>query len=126
MPVQRSSLSNDANIEYPHLFFHIKNDGEQGQLRLKCRLLPHGNENKDKDLIQKESSTAQFPIIRVILSLAAILCVPLATIVSKGAYVQVGKLNHEIFMIPPKGWERQGLVRQILVPTYGIFKSGRL
>ncbi len=67
-----SSLPRSANIvSFPH-FFKVKFHGETGKLKLKCRIVPHGNKNQLKDEIRSESSIAQFPIIRMVLSMAAL------------------------------------------------------
>ena len=65
-------LPRGSNIFTSHHFFTIKTDGEAGTLKLKCRLVPHGNQDADKDKVRKDSQTAQFPIIRLALSLCVI------------------------------------------------------
>ena len=64
-------LPRDANIISSHHFFQIKHDGQEGSLKLKCRLVPHGNPDRDKDSIRSDSSTAQIHVIRIVLSIAA-------------------------------------------------------
>ena len=70
--VEYGQLPRNANIISSHHFFQIRCDGEEGKLKLKYRLVPHGNSDRDNDFVRKDSATAQFLIIRVVLSLAAI------------------------------------------------------
>ena len=121
------TLPRDANIISSHHFFQIKHDGQEGSLKLKCRLVPHGNRDKDKDSIRSDSSTAQFHIIRIVLSIAAILSLKLATIDIKSAYLQGEDLPRDIYIRPPKGWgSRPKMVWKLLKPAYGLRESGRI
>ena len=70
--VNVKSLPKGANLISSHCFFQVKTDGESGKLKLKCRLVPHGNRDREKDKIRKDSATAQFPVIRSLLSAATI------------------------------------------------------
>ena len=87
-----------ANVITSHHFFRIKNHAEEGRLRLKCRLVPHGNRDREKDSVRKDSATAQFPIIHLLLSLATILSLSVASIDIKGAYLQAGNLPRDIYI----------------------------
>ena len=125
--VKIKDLPKDANLITSHHFFQVKSDGTKGKLKLKCRLLPHGNKNKYKDEVRKESASAQFPIIRLVLSIAAFLGFTLASIDIKGAYLQGGSLGPDIFIYPPARWGSAGrIVWMLIKPAYGIVESGRL
>lgn len=109
-----------------HFFFQIKTDGESDRLKLKCRFVPHGNWDKEKDDIRKDSATAQFPFIRALLSAAVILRLRIATINISCAYLQV-PLNRDVYVRLPKGWTRSPfIVWKLLVPAYCLVDSGRL
>ena len=90
------TLPRDANIISSHHFFQVKHDGHEDSLKLKCRLVLHGNRDKHKDSIRSDSSTAQFAVIRIVLSFAAILSLNLATIDIKSAYLQGEDLGRDI------------------------------
>ena len=116
-----------ANVITSHHFFQIKNHAEEGRLRLKCRLVPHGNRDREKESVRKDSATAQFPIIRLLLSLATILSLSVASIDIKGAYLQAGSLPRDIYVRPPPGWASSPqMLWKLLKPAYGIVESGRL
>lgn len=121
------SLPRFANIISSHHFFQVKHDGKVDTLKLKCRLVPHGNRDKEKEFIRSDSATAQFPVIRTVLSTAAILRLSLATIDIKGAYLQGEHLTRDIYMRPPRGWaSTPRMVWKLLKPAYGLVESGRL
>lgn len=95
----------------------------------KCRIVSHGNQYKDKDLIWKDSSTDQFPAIRLALPLTVILGLTLATLDVKSAYPQAGNLNRErpIYVRPPRGWDSSSWkLCELLKQAYRIFESGRI
>ena len=120
-------LPRGSNIITSHHFFNIKTDGEAGRLKLKCRLVPHGNQDADKDKVRKDSQTAQFPIIRLILSLCVIFRFFLATLDIKSAYLQAGPMPRTIYVRTPKGWSTsRHALWKLLKPAYGIAESGRL
>ena len=83
--------------------------------------------DSEKDNLRTDSSTAQFPELRVVLSLATIVRFSLSTIDISGAYLQEGELNSDIYMKPPRGWEAYpGELWKLEKPAYGLVDSGRL
>ena len=104
VPVSIKSIPRSANVITSHHFFRIKKDGEEDKLKLKCRHLPHGNRDAEKDNLRTDSSTAQFTPIRTLCSIAALLRLKLAALDFTGSYLQAGELLRDIFMRPPKGW----------------------
>ena len=98
-----SQLPPNANLISSHHLFQLKHEGETDKLELKCRLVPHGNRDRDRDSVRKDSATAQFPVIRIVLSIAAIVGMVLGSIDVKSAYIQGGWLTRNIFVRPPKG-----------------------
>lgn len=120
------TLPKGSNIISSHHFFQVKNDGDEETLKLKCRLVPHGNRDKDKDEVRKDSSTAQFLIIRIVLSILAMFNFCFATIDIESAYLQGGPIQREIYMRPPKGWVSPYVVWKLKKYAYGISESGRI
>ena len=125
--VNRRNIPRNSNIISSHHFFTIKHDGESNKLKLKCRIVPHGNRDAEKEDIRSDSSTAQFSAIRSVLSLAAIFKLKLATIDISKAYLQSGELEREIYMRPPDTFMKQpGELWKLKKPAYGLVESGRL
>ena len=66
-------------------------------------MVPHGNQDKDKEEIRKDSTTAQVPTILALISIAACFGLSLAAIYMKRAYLQAVNLLLEIYVRPPPG-----------------------
>lgn len=125
VPIIESDVPRKANVITSHFVFKIKKE-EGGKMRLKARLCPHGNRDKMKNDIRKDSATAQFDVIRLFCSMAAVLQFRLGCLDIKGAYLQSGPIQREIFVRPPKecGSIRGMLWRLVKMP-YGISEAGR-
>ncbi len=66
----------------------MKYDGGTGETEAEVPHVPHGNKNDLKDEIRSDSSTAQLPIIRTVLSMAALHKLKIATLDISKAYLQ--------------------------------------
>lgn len=116
-----------SNLIGLHHFFDVKNDGKDDKLKLKCRLTPHGNRDKDKKDIRKDSSTAQFPIIRLTLSIFSILQFSITTLDVKSTYLQRGSISRDVCIRPPKGWTKSRFIAWKLKNyTYKLVEFGRI
>ena len=125
--IKITDLPKNANLITSHHFLQVKSDGRKGKLKLKCPLVPHGNNKKYKDEVLKDLETGQFPIIRLVLSIAAFLGFTLASIDIREAYLQGGPLGRDIFIYPPIGWASAGrTVWRLIKRAYGIVESVRL
>jgi hypothetical protein len=107
-----------------HSFHKIK--FEDGSYKLKCRLVPHGNEDEEKDALRKDSSTAKSSVIRLILAIAMLHKFSVGLIDVVSAYLQSGPLPRRVFVHPPRGWAKPGCLWRLLRPAYGLVESGRL
>lgn len=103
-PIRMSSLPRNANLKSSHHFFELKLDGKKDILKLKCRLVPHGNRDRQKDYLRTDSVTTQFVYIRTFLSIAVLLGLRIDSIDISGAYLQAGDLppGSFVYMKPPK------------------------
>lgn len=120
-------LPSRRNLISSHHFFQIKKDGDGDNLKLKCRLVPHGNRDRDKDSVRKDSSSAQFIVIRVVLSILVLLGFSFGSIDIKSAYLQGGNIQREIYMRPPQGWTSSPfIVWKLRKYAYGLSESGRI
>ncbi len=123
--MEESSIPGDANLISSHVAYKIKVT-EEDKLKLKARICPHGNRDKDKDGIRKDSAAAQFPTIRLMLSLSALMGFRVGTIDISAAYLQSGPIKREIFVRPPKEHNgRRGVIWKLLKLPYGIAEAGR-
>jgi hypothetical protein len=67
-----STVPCNANIVSSHTFYHaiMKDDGK---FRLKARIVPHGNRDRDKDLIRGHSEIACHSSYRTVMALSVVL-----------------------------------------------------
>jgi hypothetical protein len=124
LPMKLLDLPPRSNIISSHHFFSIKKVLD-GNLKPKCRMIPHGNRDREKTGLRTDSVTVQFAVIRL-LSLAVFLNFRLSSIDISGAYLQADPLTRDIFVRPPLGWTSPNIVWKLLRPAYGLVESGCL
>lgn len=94
--------------------------------KLKGRLVPHGNRDNERGDIRKDSSTAQFDVIRLLLCLTTFLGLRLGLADVKGAYLQSGPIQRELYVRPPREWKGpRGILWKLTKLPYGIVEAGR-
>ena len=57
-------------------------------MKLKARICSYGNRDKDKDGIRKGNAAVQFTVIRLVLSICALLGLHLGTVDISAAYLE--------------------------------------
>lgn len=107
--VDINALPDRANVISSHYVFKIKD--EIGKpLRLKARLVLHGNRDVDKDNVRRDSASAELTVVRLVLALATLLGFSIATADVRGAYMQSGEAGRNIYvrtrghLSPPPSW----------------------
>lgn len=115
-----------ANVISSHVIYKIKTE-ESGIRRLKARLCPHGNRDIMKDDIRKDSATAQFDVIRLMLTITTFLPMRIGVVDISGAYMQSGPIKRDIYVRPPREWEQttRGRIWKLLKLPYGVTEAGR-
>jgi Reverse transcriptase (RNA-dependent DNA polymerase) len=126
IPLDR--LPPNANYIRSHAFRHVKratDDETNSSLRLKTRIVLHGNEDNERDDVRKDTQAASFTSIRTLLALAAIYHLHIACIDTKGAYLQSGRCRRDIFVRPPNEWRQvRGVAWKLLKLPYGLPDAG--
>lgn len=56
----------NANVTSTHVVYKVEKE-EKGQKRMKARLGPHGNHDKEKGKIKNDSANTHFDVIRILL-----------------------------------------------------------
>lgn len=92
-------LSPDANVIASHVDFKLKEDHDRS-LRLKARLVLHGNRDKDRFKVVRDSAAAELMVVRMVLCIASIFGFSVATADVKSAYMQSGGVKQEISCVP--------------------------
>ncbi len=125
-PVDLADLPGRANLITSHHFFQVRHHRNCSTFKLKLRLVPHGKRDIDKDSLRSDSSTAQFPVIRTLISIAATMHWRLGSIDIKNAYLQAGPPHRDIYVKPAAGWCDRRQVWKLTKPAYELVDSGRL
>lgn len=100
---------------------------EDDSHKMKARICPHGHRDKDKEGTRKANASAQFPNIRLMLSVSALFGFQIGSIDISAAYQQSGPITGEIFVRPPKEHHRKrGKLWKLLQLLYGIAEACRL
>lgn len=107
--VQAAHLNKSANLIGFLVVFKIK-DNHDRSLRLKGRLVVHGNHYKDRFFVRRDSASVNLFIFRFLLSLTQILDFNLATADVKEAYMQSGPIARELYVHPPHCFSARGVL----------------
>lgn len=67
-----------------------------------ARICPHGNRDDMKVEIRKDSGTAQFDEIGLLLAISTLLPMSIGVIDISGSYKQSGPIDRDIFVRPPR------------------------
>ena len=77
------------------------------------------------DVQQADSPTGDKPTLRIGMALAASYGWKLHGIDIKSAFLQAEKLDHEIYVRPPKELKKAGLIWRLEKPAYGLIDSSQ-
>lgn len=116
------NITNNANIISSHFVFRIKED-ETNNLKLKARLVLHGNRDKNRFTVRRDSASADLNTVRMIISLAQTLHFDMATADVQGAYMQSGPIKRNIFVRPPKQLPTTRCIWKLTRLPYGIVEQ---
>lgn len=120
------SLPRNSNIISFHHFFKVKHDVDEQNIKLKCRLVSHGNRNVEKESNRWDSSTSQFLCIRVLFSLETLFQFFISTVDISAACLKSGELQLHLYMRPTNSWMMYiDKVWELLKLAYSVVNSGR-
>lgn len=90
----------NANIISSHTIYKVKVN-DDGTLRLKARIEPHGNEDLFKDLMRNDCSMCAPTGVLLLLSLATLLQWRISKADVKSAFLQTGPAENPVYVRPP-------------------------
>jgi hypothetical protein len=113
------------NVITSHVSYKVKTD-EAGKHKLRARLVLLGNKEQAADDIRSDAASIHFFLIRMILTIAAMINFELAGVDAKNAYHQSGRAPRNILVRPPAEClaGRRSLGRLLHLP-YGLVDAGR-
>ena len=123
--VPKGDIPSKANIISSHTVYRLKRTDE-GDFRFKARICPHGNKDREKDSVRKDSEVATPSSYRMILAIAALYNLTLFKIDIKAAFLQSGPIGRQIYVTPPSDSGIRECVWLLLVTACGIGEAGRV
>lgn len=118
-------MSRADNLIDSHVVYKLK-VYEKGKRAQKARIFPHGNRDKLKDDVVKDSMTAQFYFIRLAVSMATGMNAVLGHVYIKCAYLHSGPIHMTIYVRPLRDFYiKRGSLWKLTNIPYGFTESGR-
>lgn len=118
-----STIAETDNVIGSHVVFKIK-DGDNGELRLKGRLVLHGNRDGVRFKVRCDSASADVAVVMLLLLLAPVLGIDIVTADVKEAYMQSGPVWRQLYVKPPKQKACRNTVRNLVRLSYGLVEVG--
>ena len=91
-----SEVPPDANIISSHLLYKIK-ELDDGSRMCRGRIASHGNKDREKNSLKKDSASCPPLGIRILLSVYTLFGFFLSKIDFKGAFLQSGPANRKVY-----------------------------
>ena len=117
-----SEVPSHANIIRSHVIYKVK-PGDDGSLKTKARIAPHGNKDKQRTELESDSATCPPIGIRLLLSFATLMKWPLTKIDFTNAYLQTSDARRDVYVVPPKEADDRAKYRLLLKADYGLVKA---
>jgi hypothetical protein len=119
-----STVPCNANVVSSHTLYRTKLK-DDGKFRLKVRIVPHGNRDRDKDLIRGDSEIACHSSYRTVMALSAVLGLKLFKVGFTAAFLK-NKSRRDIYVHPPSDLLLFDKAWLLLATAYGITEAARL
>lgn len=97
----RADLPSDANVVNSHVLYKVKHN-DDGSLKLKARIAPHGNEDALKEIFTKDCTICPPTGLRIVESVASLLGWNVYKADVKSAFLQTGSAERQIYVKPPR------------------------
>lgn len=95
----RQTIPRYANVVSLHIVYKVKSDN--GKLKLKERIVPHGNRDSEKYTVRKDSASADMFLTRLFLSIGVMMGLKFAVVDMQGAYMKSGPIRRDIYVGKP-------------------------
>lgn len=93
-------------------------------MKLKARIAPHGNEDAMKEELTKDCATCSPAGLRILESVAALFGWTVIRIDAKSAFLQTGKADRKVYVIPPNESEMKSThLWLLLAAAYGLVNA---
>ncbi len=120
--VSIDKVPNSSNVITSHVIYKVKAN-DDGTLKMKARIAPHGNKDKDRDLLKTDSVQCPPTGISILISIATIMKWPLAKIDFTSAFLQTGDAKRDVYVIPSRECRRRSCYWLLLTSAYGLVNA---
>lgn len=100
-PVLKNKVPAGSNIIGSHTLYKVKTNND-GSLKLKARIAPHGNEDDLKFVLNKDCSTCPPTGLRILESIASVHGWRVYKADVSAAFLQTGKAERDVYVRPPR------------------------
>ena len=90
-----SKVPKDSNIITSHVLYKVRAN-DNGSLKLKARIAPHGNKDRDKAFLKTDSAQCPPTGIGILLSISTMMKWSLAKIDFTSAFLQTGDAKRDV------------------------------
>lgn len=121
--IMSATVPENANVITSHVIYKVKLN-DDGSFKMKARIAPHGNKDKEKYSLKSDSASCPPTGIRLLLSIAAIMKWPLSKIDFTSAFLQTGEAQRDVYVIPPRESKDKSMCWLLLTAAYGLVNAG--
>ena len=122
-PVPHDKIPAGSNIIRSHTLYKVKQN-EDGSLKRKARIAPHGNENDFKNDLSKDCATCPPTGLRILESIASLYKWKLHKADVKAAFLQTGQAKRDVYVRPPKESSMKSThLWLLLTAAYGLVNA---
>lgn len=120
--VYHRDIPADANVINSHTLYKVKQN--DGSLKLKVRIAPHGNEDDLKTTLSKDCATCPPTGLRILESIASLFGWALYKADVKAAFLETGAAERDVYVKPPvESRMRATHVWLLLTAAYGLVNA---
>ena len=122
-PVPHNKIPPGSNIISSHTLYKLKQN-DDGSLKLKARIAPHGNKDNMKYFLSKDCTTCPPTELRILESIASLYSWKVYKADVKAAFLQTGEAKRDVYVRPPK----ESLMKSthlwlLLTAAYGLVNA---
>lgn len=120
--VARTDVPSNENVVSSHVRYKVKQN-DDGTLKLKARIAPHGNEKNVKEVLTKDCTTCPSIVLRIVESIALLFGWTIYKADVNSAFRQTEAADRDVYMkLPRKSRLRSIHQWLLLTAAYGLVK----
>jgi len=118
-----TKVPQSANVISSHVLYKVKKL-DDGSMKMKARIAPHGNKDKEKSTVKSDSATCPPIGVRVACSIATMKRWATAKIDFTAAFLQAGEATRDVYVIPPRESGDRMFRWLLMTAAYGLVNAG--